>query len=126
MRGPLEQPCSEDGDVQDESLVRVARVVAGQLLDLGQPVGDGADRHVQAPGSLGGDLTGREVRIEGLQQRLGAAAGLGQRPEDGLDEIDDGGLVADQDPVDEHVAGIDHGRVELQPLGELSASRASS
>ena len=76
---PAQQPCAGDGRLQLEAVRRVGRVPAGQLGDLVQPVGQRADGQVQRPGAERGVAAGGEVRLQGLQQRLGATPGGGQR-----------------------------------------------
>jgi hypothetical protein len=56
---------------------------------------------------LGGHPTGVEVGLQGGQQLSGAAAGLRQRAEYGVHQVDDGGLVAQHHPVGEQVMGVD-------------------
>jgi hypothetical protein len=49
---------------------------------------------VQSARGFGGDLSGIEVGLQGRQQRFSAPAGLRERVEYGVDEVDDRGLVA--------------------------------
>jgi hypothetical protein len=104
--------------VQRQTLGRVGRIVPGEFLDLGEAVGDGANRHVQSTRRFSRDSARGEVGLHRLQQRLGAAAGPGQRLQQGVNQVDQGFVVAGQDAVDQQLVGLDDVVVVVQPSGQ--------
>ena len=116
--GPVEESGTDDGHVQRQSLGGIGRVVPGEVLDLRQSIGDGADGHVESARRLGGDGAGGEVGLHGVQQRLGAAPRAGERLEQGVDQVDQRLVVAGQDAVEQQVAGLDDVVVVVQPPGQ--------
>jgi len=72
---------------------------------------------VQPTRRLGGDASGGEVGLQSLQQRLRAAAGLGERLKQGVHQVEQGCLIAAQHAVQEQVSGLQR-VVKVQPSGQ--------
>ena len=104
----------------------VDRVVAGQGPDPIQPVGDRPHGQMQPDCRRGGDAPAVEVRLEGVEKWSGTAAGLTERFKCRMNQVDDGWLVTEKDPIEEDIPLSITGVSRLMRVAMFSPSRASS
>jgi hypothetical protein len=119
LGGPVQQPGADHRGLEQVTVGRAGGVGAGEFVDAFQAVGQGAHAEGEAAGGFGGDAARVEVGGEGVQERLRAAAGPGERTEGVPDEVGHGLAVSGKDRVDEQVGRAQHRIVQFQALGQL-------
>lgn len=87
--------------MEGEPLFGIRCAVSGEVFDFREPIGDGADRHVESQRGFGRDISRVEVGVQGVDQQIGTTSNFVQPAQHIFNEIDDRRLVAAQHAVDE-------------------------
>ncbi|OAH09345.1 hypothetical protein STSP_73400 [Streptomyces jeddahensis] len=100
-------------------MYRVGGVGAGELVDAFQTVGHGPHTQGKPPGRLRRYAARVEVRGEGVDEWLRAAAGLLQRAEGAEDQVGHGLPITGEDGIHQEVGGAQDGCVKLQAFSQI-------